>query len=350
MINLADHPWMSGVFGDPDIAALFSPDAELKRFLKVEAAWARALGEVEAHPATQGIADAILGSQITASDLAQGYARDGVPIPALVTSVKAELGEDASRLLHRSLTSQDVMDTSLCLALREAVSVLVQRLETLNMSLAGLHDRMGAAKIVAITRMQPALPTDVGHVIGLWRQPIAGLLGSSAEIVGNVSVIQWGGPIGRRDHPRADALGQAFAQHLDLEDPGYAWHTDRSRVLEFGVLLARICNATGKIGEDVALLAALGADYVVFDGGGSSAMPHKNNPVTAEALVALSDYAATLSGSLVRAGRHEGARSGRAWTLEGMVLPQLTQVTGASLLNAVKVVESITRLGADDPR
>ena len=79
--------------------------------------------------------------------------------------------------------------------------------------------------------------------------------------------------------------------------------------------------------------------------GGSSAMPHKQNPVAAEILVALARYNATLVGGMHDALVHEQERSGAAWMLEWLLLPQMVIVTAASLRTALALVDQVTRIG-----
>src|SRR3546814_1245420 len=80
-------------------------------------------------------------------------------------------------------------------------------------------------------------------------------------------------------------------------------------------------------------------------GGTSSAMAHKSNPVRAEVLVALARYSATLLPAMHHALVHEQERSGAAWTLEWLALPQLTAAAGSSLLTARHLVGQIADLG-----
>lgn len=343
MIGLADHPWLGGLLGDDAIAAVFSAKAELRRFLQVEAAWTRALGSVEGIAEAETVAARIEAAEIDIDALAKGTAQDGVPIPALVRDLKGQLGRDAP--IHRGMTSQDVMDTAQVLALQQVMDILTKRLRTLAMTLDQSLARFGTAPVMAFTRMQPALGTNGAELIGRWARPVNRLLADIARDKAAIGDVQWGGPIGIRDHPKADALGACFAQKLGLRDPGYAWHTDRAVILSVGHILSQVAIATGKIGEDLALMAALGKDYVTLAGGGSSAMPHKNNPIKAEVLVTLADFAATQHAGLLRAVRHEGFRSGRAWTLEWMVLPQLCIAAGASARLAAQAVSDITSLG-----
>ena len=345
MSDITAHPWLSSLFGDTQMAALFAPEAEVQRFLRIEAAWTSALGQV-AGKNVQKIADAILSADISPQDLQLGFARDGVPIPALVTRLTTELGEDAAQWLHHGLTSQDVVDTSLMLSLHEALTALINRLKTLDQRLATLQTDFGTARIMSITRMQPALDTTVTQIIAQWRAPLARLLEDAARAHSDLSVIQWGGPIGTRDHPDADQLGKAFAGQLDLTDPGHAWHTDRTRISAAAHIMGRMTIATGKIGEDIALMAAMGPEFIRLSGGISSAMPHKSNPVQAEALITLADIAARLQANLTRSARHEGLRSGRAWMLEMITLPQLIITTGAALRVSNALLDTITSIGA----
>ncbi|MEM8804281.1 MAG: lyase family protein, partial [Pseudomonadota bacterium] len=196
-----------------------------------------------------------------------------------------------------------------------------------------------------ITRMQPALETTAAEVIARWRQPIPALLKDLDECRDDISQVQWGGPIGTRDHPQPQDLGANFARQLGLTDPGHAWHTDRTRFINAGHLMTRTATAMGKIGEDIAMMAVIGADQITFAGGGSSAMPHKNNPVAAEIAIALSDHCAALYASLTRSARHEGFRSGRAWTLEWLILPQICVATGAAMLQINNMLKKTISIG-----
>lgn len=345
MTGLSTHPWMGGLLGDPEIASCFAPGAELQRYLKIEAAWTRALGRATNQPQAEAIAQTIENAVIDVEVLKDGFSKDGVAIPALVTALKAMLSPDDRALVHNGLTSQDVTDTALMLALIDVLAILTKRLDHLDEILRDMKARFGSAKLMAFTRMQPALETTVVAALERWRQPIAELQSELARAIKQCHRVQWGGPIGARDHEDAAHLGTAFAAQLGLTDPGAAWHTDRSTVLFVAHLLTRIAVTTGKIGKDIALMAALGPKQITLSGGGSSAMAHKNNPIIAEALVSLSSHAAALQMSLSNAAVHEGFRSGQAWTQEWLALPQLCESTGAGLLQAMSLLESVKSLG-----
>ena len=88
------------------------------------------------------------------------------------------------------------------------------------------------------------------------------------------------------------------------------------------------------------LLALTGA-VAVEGGGASSAMAHKSNPVGAEHLVALAHQNAALVGALHQAMVHENERSGAAWTLEWLTLPQMLRNTGGALRIAAELAGAI---------
>ena len=93
-------------------------------------------------------------------------------------------------------------------------------------------------------------------------------------------------------------------------------------------------------------MAQQGIEDVNLDGGGgSSAMPHKQNPVLAELLVSNARFNATQLSGMHHALIHEQERSGAAWVLEWMILPQMAQATARSLAVALEISTQITRVG-----
>ena len=322
---------------------VLSPDAMLSRMIAVEAAWTRTIAPAEV---ADRIAGQITAAKITPADLAEGTTRDGVPVPALVALLKAAMPEADHPYLHRGLTSQDVVDTAMVLALRDCGGIIADRLEELLAALGALSDREGAKTLMGMTRMQPALPMRAAERIASWQRPLKARADELPDLIRRSAMIQWGGPVGVRDPDLPADTGTRFANALGLQDPGAAWHSDRDLPVRFANSLSGLTGALGKMGQDIALMAQTGPEAITLSGGGgSSAMPHKQNPVLAEVLVTLArknaaDVAA-MHGALV----HEQERSGAAWMLEWLVLPQMLVATGASLRAAQALVGKIVSVG-----
>jgi 3-carboxy-cis,cis-muconate cycloisomerase len=75
-------------------------------------------------------------------------------------------------------------------------------------------------------------------------------------------------------------------------------------------------------------------------------MPHKQNPVAAEILVALARFNATQLSGMHQALVHEQERSGAAWTLEWLLLPQMVAATAGALARAQSLCGQIETIGA----
>jgi len=327
---------------DPEIAALFSDDAELAAILEFEVALADAEADAGliSPAAAAAIRRAAAGFTPDRAGLVEGLASDGVVVPALIGQLRAELGPEDAKALHFGATSQDAIDTGLILRLGKAIPILIERLTALEKALIALGETSGAMPIMAHTRMQAALPFTVRDKLATWTEPLARLRATLDAMRRRLLVVQLGGPTGDRSSfmGKGDEVARRLAALLDL-GLASAWHSQRDPIVEFGALMALISGTLGKFGADVALMAQSEVKQVTLTGGGrSSSMAHKSNPVKAELLVALARYNAGLAGTLQQAMIHENERSGAAWTLEWMVLPDMVMTTGKALALGLALV------------
>ncbi|MCI4662283.1 MAG: 3-carboxy-cis,cis-muconate cycloisomerase [Neomegalonema sp.] len=353
MPDLFEHPWLSGLFGDDEAAYIWSPGAQIGHYLAFEAALARALeaaGRVAPGSGARAAA-AIEGFAPDLAGLAAGTAQDGLPVPALVKQLRAAAGED-SAAVHTGSTSQDVLDTALSLTLRAQTDLMLARLARILAALGALEQRFGAAALIGRTRMQAALPITAADRLRSWRAPLADLADALRAERAQVERLQLGGAVGTNAAFGADAgmIAQSMATALGLTRAPHVWHTDRSALVQYGARLSQISGALGKIGQDVCLMALQGIDEIkLAGGGGSSAMPHKSNPILAELLVSLARYNAAQLGGLAQVQLHEQERSGTAWTLEWMLVPPMALSTARSLAAAEALLGQIKRIGPAEP-
>lgn len=339
------NPMLSALAGDAEIEQLLSDEAQLRHMLAIEGALAEASAECGwIEPAAAGAIQAAIAS--FAPDLgalSAGMTRDGVVVPALVKQLRAQVAEPHRTALHKGATSQDVVDTALMLQVAGIFDIYEARLTALLVRLDALAVEAGDRPLMAHTRMQAALPSSWTAKIGSWSEPLQRHLRALSAMRRTLLVVQLGGPVGDRGsfEGYGDAVAAGLARRLDLGIAG-PWHATRDPIVALGNLLALISGSLGKIGADAALLAQTEVAAVGLEGaGGSSAMAHKTNPVSAEVLVALARHNGGLAGTLNQAMVHEYERSGAAWTLEWLTLPPMLVTTGASLRLGLRLLEQI---------
>jgi 3-carboxy-cis,cis-muconate cycloisomerase len=348
MIPAFDHPFLSGLLGDEEMAALLGIDAEIAAMLRFEAALAEAEAELGIIPAVaaEAIVSAIAALQPDMTDLRAGTARDGVVVPDLVRQIRQAVGEPRAEYVHFGATSQDVIDTAMALRALQCLDLLEQRLATLADAFADLAASFGERPLMAHTRMQPAIPIRVADRIESWRAPILRHLERLDAVRRSIAVVQFGGAAGTLDKlgDKGPIVRVALAARLGLDDAPQ-WHNQRDRVAELANWLSLVTGSLGKFGQDIALMADAGGEIELAGGGSSSAMTHKKNPVDAELLVTLARFNAVQLSGIHQALVHEQERSGAAWTLEWMILPQMLIAAGASSRVGVNLTKRIQAIG-----
>ncbi len=340
-----DHPFLSGLLGDDEIAPYFSAEADIRAMLSFEAALAKAEAAHGLIPAeaARRIIDTCAAFSPDVPSLRSATARDGVVVPDLIKQLRADVGEEAAKSLHLGATSQDVIDTSLMIRLKAVVFLFAGRLSTIAAGLDALEGQFGRNHLMGHTRMQAAIPIAVADRLNAWRAPLTTYRDRLTE---QSLPVQFGGAAGTLDKlgSQAAAIRASLAQELGLTDAPQ-WQSGRLPIADIAGLFSSISGSLGKMGQDIALLAQAGDVIEISGGGTSSAMAHKQNPVSAEVLVSLARFNATVLSGIHQSLVHEQERSGAAWTLEWLLLPQMTMATAASLRLAGELTGNIKRLG-----
>ncbi|MFN7101679.1 MAG: 3-carboxy-cis,cis-muconate cycloisomerase [Pseudorhizobium sp.] len=349
-LSAFSHPYLCGLVGDDETAEYFSAEAEIAAMLGFERALAHAQAAADLVPAAAAARiGTACGSFVPDMDaLRAGAARDGVVVPELVRQLKASVGADVATHVHMGATSQDVIDTSLMVRLQQVCALFIDRLDALDHLFRDLDERFGDRALMGHTRMQAAILITVADRIRAWREPLQRHRHRLKQYAAEGFPIQFGGAAGTLDKlgHNGPSIRSAMASELGLSDAPQ-WQSQRDRLAEFGSLISLISGSLGKLGQDVALLAELGGEIALAGGGGSSAMAHKQNPVAAEVLVSLARYNAVQLSGLHQSLVHEQERSGAAWTLEWLILPQMVVATGAALRLAGELIGNIRMLGRD---
>jgi len=196
--------------------------------------------------------------------------------------------------------------------------------------------------------MQQALPTTFGLKAAGWLAGLDGARLRLAEVVASLPV-QYGGAVGTLAGS-GTAVRDALAQELGLESGALPWHTVRLPVADLAGALGTAAGVVATVAVDVVLMAQTEVGElaeVSATRGGSSAMPHKNNPVAAISARACARRAPGLVGTLFAAMEQEHERAAGAWHSEWPTLTTLLATVGSA---ASWLAESLASLQPDTGR
>ncbi len=325
-----------------EASALFETSALVQRMLDFEAAlaWAQAdCGQISEALAAK-IAACCQGADFDMPALVREARRSGslaVPLVAQLVQRVTAADPQAAAHVHAGSTSQDVIDTAMVLATRDALEQIDRDLGRLIEGLLDLGSAHLAVPMLARTLMQPAAIQPFGLKAVNWVQPLGrcrvALRAASREAL----VLQMGGPTGLLGlgHAAERALVQATGRRLGLPVPDSAWHTQRDPWVRLGCELAVLCGSAGKLARDWALMTQAEVGELSWapdaDAGGSSAMPHKRNPVAALVGIVAATRAPLRAGGLLLAMVQEHERALGAWHVELAEWIALVQCAAGSL-------------------
>ncbi len=137
----------------------------------------------------------------------------------------------------------------------------------------------------------------------------------------------------------------AFAQALGLGVTPLCWHTNRTRIAEAGAWLVELTGALAKLATDVVHLASTEvgeiAEPYIAGRGGSSAMPHKRNPIAATVILAAHAAAKGHAVTLFEAMAAAHERPPGLWHAEWNALPLLFGLASGALREARVLAEGV---------
>ncbi|MER5452137.1 3-carboxy-cis,cis-muconate cycloisomerase [Streptomyces sp. NPDC002764] len=345
-----------GWAGSPAASAT-SDTAFLQALLDAEAALTRA-------QAARGLAPAEAATAVTeAADAARfdvrslaGRARSGGnPVIPLVADLTKNVGEEYGPYVHRGATSQDIMDTAMMLVAVRTLEPALADLARTERALARLAAEHRDTPMPGRTLTQHAVPTTFGLKAAGWRSLVLDARDRLIRVRDTLPV-QLGGAAGTLaaftvyGAEDTAALTAAFAGELGLVAPLLPWHTLRTPVADLAGCLAFTAGALGKIAADVLVLGRTEiAEVSEGSGGGSSAMPHKANPVRSTLIAAAARRAPQLAATLYGSMSAEDERPAGAWHAEWEPLRDLLRLAGGAARDAAELTEGL-RVNADAMR
>jgi 3-carboxy-cis,cis-muconate cycloisomerase len=334
------------------LAELFSDDSVLRAMLAFEAALARVEGKLGIIPrsAAQAISAAGRSANLDASAIAAETPQSGTPaIPflrALTENVRAQ-NAVAAGFVHWGATSQDLCDTALVLLLQKAQQIFEADLRRLERALRRLSQRHRSTVMLGRTWLQAAPPVTFGLKAAGWYGAIDRGYQRLTAAFADCLVLQFGGASGTLAALGKDGtrIAQALADELKLACPEAPWHAQRDRIAALVCACGVLTGSLGKMARDITLLAqneiAELAEPANAGRGGSSTMPHKQNPVGSALALAAAHRVPGLVSGFLSAMVQEHERAAGGWQAEWSIVSGVVENTGLAIACMAEVAEGL---------
>jgi adenylosuccinate lyase len=320
-------------YAPKDVAELFSDERRFDTMLEVELLAAEALAELEVIPLVEAKALRDRRPVVDAAFVAAVNEREEVTnhdTAAFVDVVQERIGMPEGAWVHYGLTSSDVVDTALCYCLSEAMDIVIAEVTNLRDALTRRAVETIDTPVVGRTHGMHAEPTTYGQKFALFALQVDRDLERAHTARQRIAVGKLSGAVGTFSNIDP-AVEDYVCSRLGLEPVPATQVIARDRHAEVLYACAAIGTSIEQFALEVRHLARteVGELTEPFAPGqkGSSAMPHKRNPVIAERLVGL---ARVLRGYL-QAGLEDVAlwheRDISHSSVERIVLPDALQLT-----------------------
>lgn len=289
-------PIDSGRYGSNEMRAIFSDERRLQYQLYFEAAVSRVQARIKMVPedAAREIGNAAKSGRITLQRVAELETKSEHDTAAMVEAISEQVQTGAKPWVHYGLTSNDVVDTSTCMQMRDAFSIIESKVTKLAQSLADRAVEFRDLPAVGRTHGQHASIISFGLKFAVWASEMARHIERIEEGKKRFLLCKTRGVVGTGSlmGERALEVEKLVANELGL------WPVDaatqvipRERYAEMQFLMALIGSTLDKIAVEVRNLQRTEIAEVAepFKKGqmGSSAVPVKRNPIKSERVSSL---------------------------------------------------------------
>ncbi|HEY7590789.1 MAG TPA: adenylosuccinate lyase, partial [Candidatus Limnocylindrales bacterium] len=263
---------------------------------------------------------------------------------AFVTQVAESVGAEG-RYLHLGLTSSDVVDTALALQLQAAGRILLRDADRLVTALVARARAEAGTVMMGRTHSVHAEPTTLGHKLAGWAFEADRGRVRLAAALDDVATGKISGPVGTYSHLGPDVEAEVLADLGLRADPASSQIVQRDRHAALLAAMAVVVGSLERFATEIRNLqhTEIGELQEPFKAGqkGSSAMPHKRNPILSERIAGLA--------RLLRGYAHTALENQPLWherdishsSAERVILPGATTILDYALVKMTALVEGL---------
>ncbi len=331
----------------PEMGAIWTETARFESMLRVELAVARAQSKRGQVPAA--VLEALEArARVDIDRILEIERTTDHDIIAFVSQVAETVGPEG-RYLHLGLTSSDVVDTGLALQLRAAGARLIEDADRLVAALVARARTEAGTTMMGRTHSVHAEPTTMGLKFAGWAFEIDRGRTRLATAVDEIGTGKISGPVGTYSHLGPDLEAEVLADLGLHADPVSTQIVQRDRHAALLATVAIMGGSLERIATEVRNLqhTEIGELQEPFKTGqkGSSAMPHKRNPILSERIAGLA--------RLLRGYAHTAFEDQPLWherdishsSAERVILPDATIVLDYMLVRMTALIENLVVRG-----
>ncbi|MBN1892934.1 adenylosuccinate lyase [bacterium] len=263
---------------------------------------------------------------------------------AFLTSVAEKVGP-ASRFIHLGMTSSDVLDTALSLQMKEASGLILEEMEKLGAVLKRRALEFKDTPCIGRSHGVHAEPTTFGLKLAVWYDENRRNCGRLRDAAETISVGKISGAVGTFAHLDPEVEEKVCKKLKIHYAPASTQIVQRDRHAHFLSILAVVAGSLEKIALEIRHLQRTevmeAEEYFSKGQKGSSAMPHKRNPITCERVCGLA--------RMVRAHAMAGLENQALWherdishsSVERIILPDATILVHYMLDKTIRLIDRL---------
>jgi adenylosuccinate lyase len=327
----------------PEMGAVWTELARFEAMLRVEVAVARAQSKRGQVPA-DALAAIEEHAAVDVDRIAEIEQTTDHDVISFVSQVAESVGPDG-RYLHLGLTSSDVVDTGLALQLRAAGEILLKDCDRLLAALIARARAEAETVMMGRTHSVHAEPITLGHKLAGWAFELDRDRRRLAQAIDDAGTGKISGPVGTYSHLGPDVEADVLDDLRLHADPASTQIVQRDRHAALLTAIAIVGGSLERFATEIRNLqhTEIGELQEPFKAGqkGSSAMPHKRNPIVSERIAGLA--------RLLRGYAHTALEDQPLWherdishsSAERVILPDATILLDYMLVKTTGLIEGL---------
>lgn len=323
---------------------IWSDQARFERWMEIELTVMAVMEEEGLIP--KGISASARGkASFNADRIAEIEREVHHDVIAFLTELGDNIGKNESRYLHLGMTSSDILDTAFGMQLRDSANLLIRKMKELRSALADQAVAQKTTVMVGRTHGIHAEPLTLGLKIAVWFGEMGRHISRLNSAAKGVSIGKLSGAVGTYAH-LSPVIEEKVCDRLGLKPAPLSTQViQRDRHAHFLSVLAGAGASLEKIAVEIRSLQRTEIDEIHEPFGkkqkGSSAMPHKRNPIICERVSGMA--------RILRANSHAALENVALWnerdishsSVERMIFPDSTQLLYYMLSRMLDVIKGL---------